>query len=261
MTGPSWLAGALACIMIATSIYCLNRLLISWRRHQPTERDVDAVHVLMGVAMAGMLVPRLQVFWAGGWEVVFGTATAWFAWRAIRGLSRRPDSRQHAHHLQHLIACLAMLYMLLTLTSAGAAATQGVSAAGAMPGGPGRQPTLALAFAVALLGYVIWTADRLTSPATATATVAVAVAGAGAAPTDGGGTGGSRARHHRSGPASAAEYGHRVSGPASAAEPGRFGTSAAPAAQAGPPPLSPRLAACCEIAMGVTMGYMLIMML
>jgi hypothetical protein len=26
-------------------------------------------------------------------------------------------------------------------------------------------------------------------------------------------------------------------------------------------PLSPRLAACCEIAMGVTMGYMLILML
>ncbi len=27
------------------------------------------------------------------------------------------------------------------------------------------------------------------------------------------------------------------------------------------PPLSPRLAACCEIVMGITMGYMLIMML
>jgi hypothetical protein len=39
-----------------------------------------------------------------------------------------------------------------------------------------------------------------------------------------------------------------------------MGARAEPRPHAGPP-LSPRLAACCEIAMGLTMGYMLITML
>lgn len=248
MTEPSWLADALACAMIAISAYCLSRLLISWRRQRPTERDVDVVHVLMGVAMAGMLVPRLRVFWVGGWEVVFGAAAAWFAWHAVRGLggrarSRAAAGRQHAHHVQHLLACLAMLYMLLAVTAAGVAAPRLTSSAGVMSGGSARLPTLTLVLAFALLGYVIWTADQLTSPAA----VAVAVgraAGPGASEAGDGG----RGRRHQGGPAPAEES-------------GSWATGAAPAAHDGPPPLSPRLATCCEIAMGVTMGYMLIMML
>ncbi len=58
MAGPAWLAGLLAVVMIATAVYCASRLAVAWRRRRPTEYDVDAVHVLMGVAMAEMLVPR-----------------------------------------------------------------------------------------------------------------------------------------------------------------------------------------------------------
>lgn len=218
MAGQTWLADTFAGVMLATAAYCLSRLVISWRQRRRTDRQADAVHVLMGVAMAGMLVPPLRVFWAGGWEIVFAGTTAWFGWLAVREHRNRAAlGRSHPHHAQHALGCAAMVYMLAAAGPAGrAAAGAGV---GSMAGGGARFSTLALVFAVVLLGYVVVTADRLPALARVGA-VAAAGPGAGA---DSGATG----------------------GPGTA-----WGT-----------PLSPRLAACCEIAMGVTMGYALILML
>ena len=169
MGGPGWLAGTFAAVMIATAVYCVSRLVSARRWRRPTEYDVDGVHVLMGVAMAGMLVPRLNVFWDSGWEVIFAAAMAWFGGRAIRGYRHHPARSHRApHDLEHLLASGAMLYMLM--------------AASARSAGPG--------------------------PGSASAGTA-------------GGVGVARVT----------------------------------------PPLSPRLAACCEIVMGVTMGYVLITML
>jgi len=112
-----------------------------------------------------------------------------------------------------------------------------------LAGGAAHFPTLALVLAFALIGYVVWTADRLSSLAPVAAlaarsapvpVLAGAVAGGGVSLADAGGEGaGSTSRDDGQAPA----------------RPGRRA------------PLSPRLAACCEIAMGVTMGYMLILML
>lgn len=221
MAAPSWLTGTLACVMIATSAYCLSRLAATWRWRRPAHPGADALQVLMGVAMAGMLLPRWQVIGAGWWAAAFGTAAAWFAGCLIRALARPAAAGRPDHPAQHLLACLAMLYMLLTAAH-GAAAGIGASGPGArMAAATGRSPTLALILALALLGFVIRTADRLSS----LAPVASRPGG-------------------RAGPP-----GYRV--PAGGTGPaGRRGL-----------PLSPRLAACCEIAMGVTMGYMLIMIL
>jgi hypothetical protein len=212
VTGPSWLAGTFAVIMLATSAYCLSRLVAARRWNRHTERDVDAVHVLMGVAMAGMLVPWLNPFWDGGWGVVFAIWTGWFAGQMIRA-SRQPHGNGHraGHHLPHLLSSGAMLYMLLAVTSArppGAGHGESMTQAAA---GAARLPTLALVLALAILGHVIWTTDRLASLAPVAGT------------------------------------GPRVPVPA-------------PAGRGAMPPISPRLAACCEIAMGVTMGYMLVLM-
>ncbi len=215
MTGPSWLAETLAVVMLATAVYCASRMVAAWRWRRPTEYDVDGVHMLMGVAMSGMLVPRLDPFPGRGWALAFGGAAAWFGGQAIRGLSRRYGRQRAAHHVQHLLASAAMLYMALAVSPARTGGpAPGLSMAGTSAG-PARVPTLALVLATALLGYVIWTTDRLTSLGPA----AVQAASAGAA------------------------------------------GSPAPAAVAAAPPMSARLAACCEIAMGVTMGYMLITML
>jgi hypothetical protein len=212
VSGPFWLAGGVAAAMIATAVYCVSRMWVAWRWRRPTDYDVDGVHALMGVGMAGMLVPRLNPAAGGAWDVggaaVFGAAMAWFGWRAVHACrDRQAGPRAVAHNGQHLLASGAMLYMFLAIPSAG---TGGLAAGAAMAATGARIPTFALLLAVGLFGYVIWTTDGLTSLAPATVTV-----GAG--------------------------------GPPSPASPA--------------PAMSLRLAACCEIVMGVAMGYMLITML
>ena len=104
-----------------------------------------------------------------------------------------------------------------------------------MPGSPGTAagpPSLTLGLALALFAGVIWAVDQLfTRPAPA-AVAAAGHPGAVAAARPGPGSGGGRRR-----------------------------ATAGSAVARARPPMSPRLAACCEIAMGVTMSYMLITML
>ena len=237
MAGQSWLADIFAGIMIITAAYCVSRLVIARRQRRPTNYQVDGVHVLMGVAMAGMLVPRLRVFWAGGWEIVFAVATVWFAWLTIRE-RRGQDApgRQPGHHFQHVLASGAMLYMFLAVT--GIKASAGGSGMSGMGGGTAHFTTLALLLAAGLFGYVVWTADRLPGMATVTAYTASSVP----VPVLAG--------------AAALQSGARQVGLGTPAEGGQ-----ALARRGAAAPVSPRLAACCEIAMGVTMGYMLILML
>jgi Domain of unknown function (DUF5134) len=244
VTGQTWLADILAGVMLATAAYCLSRLALSWRSGRPTDRPVDGAHVLMGVAMAGMLVPRLRIFYVGGWEVVFGLAAVGFAWLAGRELLAPSPAGTHPrhHHLQHVLACAAMVYMLAAVTTtAGGAGTSGMSG---MSGGAmtAHFPTLAGVLVLGLCGYVVWNADRLTSlmrvavpvtTATASAPVPDLVPAGGAGPAGG---------------VALAGDGEALA-PARQPQPGRSR------------PLSPRLTVCCEIAMGVTMGYMLILML
>jgi hypothetical protein len=256
MTGPSWLAKTLAAVMIATAVYCFSRLVAARRDNRPTDYDVDGVHILMGVAMAGMLVPRLNPFWDGGWEVIFASALGWFGWQTIRGYRNHlaVGRRWVAHHLQHVLACGAMLYMFLAVAPArvgGPARSGSGMAMGGPTGSATTFPTLALVLTLALVGYVIWSADRFTSlPAVAALRAMAAPAGTAAAalaPALAARSASAQAEPPANGPAT------RVTQPEH--HPGA--TRSAPAR----PPMSPRLAACCEIAMGLTMGYMLITML
>jgi hypothetical protein len=212
--GPSWLSAALAAIMIIIACYCAGRLAVarSWRR--PTDVDADALHTVMGVAMAGMLLPRLSPLPGAAWEAVFGVTAGWFAWRAIqrgsglRGTARpgagpggtAPRRWRSAHPVPHLVESAAMIYMFAALPS---------PVQGAM-GGMGRPDGSVLALAVVLalfmVGYVLWTADQLTALRSAAART---------------------------------PRGQLASSPA----------------------LAPGLAACAKIAMGATMGYMLLVML
>ena len=195
----------------------------------------------MGVAMAGMLVPRLRVFWAGGWEVIFGAATLWFGWLAVREYRRRTAlGRFRPHHAQHALGCAAMVYMFAAVTTTVRAASD--AGLGGMGGGA-RFPTLALVLALVLFGYVVWTADRLPALARVSSLAARAAAAVPAAAVPVGAPGPSGG------------------GPAAAGPAGDCPAAAGSGSAWSGPPLSPRLAACCEIAMGVTMGYALILML
>jgi hypothetical protein len=225
VTGPAWLAETFTGIMLVTAMYCASRLVISRTRRRPTDRDVDLVHVVMAVAMAGMLGPRISplwslwtgtlwtgTLWSGAWAVVFGASAAWFAWRMGQAYrltgTLSPPGR---HHLPHLIMCGAMVYLLLAGGRPGAAGAMGGLAAGA-----GRFPVVALLLAQFMVGYAIWTVDRLPALAPVRA---------------------------RAGPPGAAVRAAPVGG------------------QPGHVPLSPRLAACCNVAMGTVLGYLLVTLL
>ncbi len=215
MPGPSWLAAGFAAVMIATGSYCAARLAASWLWRRATEVDADAVHTVMGVAMAGMFLPRLSPLPASVWEAVFGVAAAWFAVQAIRRLraSTSAGGWRCSHPVPHLVESAAMIYMFAAVPGSWSGGPgQGMAMPGMSGGHSGaRGSLLALAVVLALfmVGYVLWTADQLTSLARATA-------------------------------------GARGTVPRRAGQ------------QAGSPALAPGLAACARIAMGITMGYMLL---
>jgi len=227
VTAPVWLSGCFAALMLAIAVYCVGRLVASrwWRR--PTELDTDASHIVMGVAMAGMLVPGLRVLPATLWEGVFAAGAAWFGYQALHARRAAPATPWRClHAVPHLVECAAMLYMFLLLPAV-AVKGAGISAMTASAAGS-RFSFLALLMTLFLLGYVAWLGDRLTVRPAAPAPVLTL----------------------------AAQPLH-VGVPASGATAERAVADPAPAHR----PLAPRCAALCKIGIAITMGYMLILML
>jgi len=230
---PAWLTASFAALILTVATYCAGRLAVARRWRRPTELDTDAGHVLMGVAMAGMLVARLRILPAATWEVVFAAGAAWFAWRLVKSRRRTAAASWRClHPAPHLVECIAMLYMFF------AAAPLTARAAAGMAGlAPPRFSVLALLMALFMVGYVVRVADRLPLR-----TPALAVASA-------------------------------IPAPMATPSPPDIPTPAiAPATASGPAPagrvattarrhLAPRCAALCKIAMGLTMAYMLVLML
>ena len=222
MGGPAWLTAIFAAASLAVAVYCAGRLVVARRGHRPTELDTDGAHVIMGVAMAGMLVSGLRTLPSAIWEVVFAAAAVWFGYRMLqarRGAQSSPW--RSSHPLPHLVECAAMVFMFLILPVAAGAATSSTSMT--MTATESRFSFLTLPLAVYLFGYVVWLGDRVTLHAPALA-LATAPASAESGPRPGSGSG-------------------------------------SPSSEPAHPYLAPRCAAICKITMGITMGYMLILML
>jgi hypothetical protein len=244
MSGPAWLTDIFAAVMITVAVYCASRLVVArwWRR--PTDVDSDGAHVVMGVAMAGMLVAGLRFAPAGLWEAVFAAAAGWFGWRTVRVRRGAPLSQWRCPQpVPHLVECGAMLYMYLAVPVVAVAAKGAAGGTGGMSATGSRFSVLALVLALFMFGYVACVGDRLTArpPTLAIAVPAVAV------------------------PVVPVASGPRESGtlmtataPESAAAASSGGCAGA---RQGRPYLAPRCAAMCKIAMGITMGYVLILML
>lgn len=167
MAAPPWLRLALAVLMIGIACGSVLRLGASLRlpRGQRAEADADGLHVLMGVAMAGLLEPGISVLPGIAWQVVFGTSAAWFGWHALRS-SRAPTLPvlRCGLPLPHLIESLAMIYMLLPAISPvtgkpmRAMTMSGIGQSGLV----GSSEIVALLLALSMAGYVIWTTATLT---------------------------------------------------------------------------------------------------
>jgi Domain of unknown function (DUF5134) len=172
MAGPSWLADAFAAVMILIAAYSVSRLAVSRLRGRATEFDADALHAVMGAAMAGMLLPRLNVLPGRVWAAVFGAGAAWFGWHALRG--RRPGASGRSRcrfPVPHLIECIAMLYMLLPVHGswpAPAGPGTAMPGMGSSAGAAGVFPGPAVVLVLLMAGCIIWTTDRLASLARAT---------------------------------------------------------------------------------------------
>src|SRR5580765_6551751 len=161
MGGPAWLTASFAAASLAVAVYCVGRLVTARRWHRPSELDTDGAHVIMGVAMAGMLVSGLRTLPSTIWEVVFAAAAAWFGYRMLRARRGAQSSPwRSSHPLPHLVECAAMVFMFLILPAAAGAATSGMSMT--MTATESRFSFLTLPLAVYLFGYVVWLGDRVT---------------------------------------------------------------------------------------------------
>ncbi len=167
MTNPGWLNDIFAAVMIAVAAYSAGRLVAARRLSRLTHPDVDVAHVLMGTAMAGMLVSDLNPLPVGVWELMFSVLAGWFVWRCyqfVRDPSTGLAHGQHVHRLSrrliHLVMSLAMLYMYLAAVPA-AVNSGGSMAMGAATGGTANFVLLPLAFIVALFASAIWELDRI----------------------------------------------------------------------------------------------------
>ena len=79
MMTPSWILDILAALMLLIAAISAGRLAIGrpWRGGL-MDADIDGAHLLMGIAMAGMLVASLTTLPNDAWDVIFALMTAWF---------------------------------------------------------------------------------------------------------------------------------------------------------------------------------------
>jgi hypothetical protein len=256
MMTPAWILDVLAALMLAVAAVSAARLAAAGPRRGLA--DADIAHLLMAIAMAGALVPSLTTVPDTAWEVVFGLMTAWFVfrvWRDARANGLRALASGHC--APHLVHSGAMLYMFLALAaSAGGKGTGGVGGS-ALP--TLEYPTLAFVFTMILAGYSVWDIDQLSGRRYGLAGVSVAVwlppAGLPAM------TG--------AGPAALAiPQGTGTSAVTGATSPALSADEAVPTggASAGEVTfravlLSPGTTVGCRVAMGVTMAFMLAIMI
>ena len=246
---PAWLLDIFAAVMLGVVALSATRLAVArpWRQgvRRVALADVDVAHLLMALAMAGMLTPSLTTLPNDAWAVIFGVMAVWFASRVV--LDARVSgvrALSGGHCAPHLIHAAGMMYVFLPLDN-----------------GVLELPALAFAFALVLIGYSIWDLDQLSGPgpsghySLATARVAMlAGATAGAAAQPG---------------AAASGLGATASGLGAASGTGGDSLAAAsgvPPAGVGAPGggtgvLAPWVTIGCRITMGVTMAFMLLIMI
>jgi uncharacterized membrane protein YfcA len=269
MSIPAWILDIFAAVMLLVAAVSAGQLVVAraWTRAGMRDADIAGSHLLMGIAMAGMLVASLSTLPNAAWVVIFAVMTAWFAWylwRETRG--RGAGALASGHHAPHLVHSAAMLYMFAAL--AGPASGSGAGMAGMAAGSAGatqslHAPTLALVFALLLIAYSVRDVDRKAcadgyfhvvgrrfTPAGPALATALAGATSRGAPT-GSASGGDSAVATMVAPKTAPTEmppGGPVAGQVTASPAERL-------------LLSPAVVKGCRVAMGVTMAFMLLIMI
>jgi hypothetical protein len=268
---PAWVLDMFAAFMLVVAAVSAARLVAArpWQRGAVIT-DTDISHLLMGLAMAGMLASSLTTLPGTAWEVIFGVLTAWYAYRVVRDArANGAGALAGGHCAPHLVHSAAMLYMFLALTGT-ATRGSGTNGMGGMAGSSTlTYPTLAFVFALILIGYTVWDLDQLSSLRRGLAAAVGGAASGAASPALAGvatGAGGAQpvtaAFGAPAGAGSATDG--SSSGPAEAERGACAGTvrGARPGIPGIPGLLgSPEVVVGCRIAMGVTMALMLFLMI
>jgi Domain of unknown function (DUF5134) len=263
---PAWILDILAALMLVVAAVSAGRLVAArpWQRGA-VFTDTDVAHLLMAIAMAGTLASGLSTLPNAAWDVIFALLTAWFAVRVVRD-ARVNGVRALAggHCAPHLVHSAAMLYMFLALLTPAAGGGAGMSGMGSAASAMQtlRYPTLAFVFALILLGYIIWDLDQLsgrrygTTPARAPLTGVTAAVPALAAA-------GSPTAMFSAPRASALATAASTTGASADADVAGIPDADRPGTGSGARGLllSPAVTVGCRIAMGVSMAFMLIIMI
>jgi Domain of unknown function (DUF5134) len=266
---PAWILDTFAAIMLLVAAVSAVRLVAArpWQRGAVIT-DTDISHLLMGIAMAGMLAASLASLPDDAWAVVFGVLAVWFGYRVVRDY-QASGARALAggHCAPHLVHAGAMLYMFAAVSAPAAHESGGM---GGMSGGVGGMgtlelPFLALLFALVLVGYCIWDLDQVSGPGTSghyslpvarVAPPGPVLAGVGARAVGASGASAGLVSVAVSGPTNAPMAAPPVAEPAGIAQ---VPPASGPADGTGV--LAPWVATACRIAMGVTMAFMLVIMI
>jgi hypothetical protein len=253
---PTWILDVFAAVVLVVAALSVGRIAAAWPwRHGAAVTEADVAYPLMGIAMAGTLAASLRILPDSAWEVIFAALTVLFAYqvvedagesgvRPVAGVLRAPQRVQSA----------AILYMFVSLAmpATGRAAMRTL-----------HYPTIAFVFAVVLAGCSVWDLDQLSRPRYSRARAGAALA-------------------YTTQPGSLAPA---VAAPAATALPGSLAAGAHAIAQARPRSaeaeravpdrdrtspkttavrgflLLPQITVGCRVAMGVTMSFMLLIMI
>jgi hypothetical protein len=118
MSIPAWILDIFAAVMILVAEVSAGQLVVAraWTGRGGADAGIAVSRLLTGIAMAVILVPGLSTLPNAAWEVVFAITSAWFAWclwRESRG--RGPAAVARGHYAPQLVHSAAMLYLFAAL--------------------------------------------------------------------------------------------------------------------------------------------------
>jgi Domain of unknown function (DUF5134) len=173
MSIPAWILEIFAVVMLLVAEVSAGQLVVAraWTRRGGTGAGITVSQLLMGIAMAGILLPGLSTLPNAAWEVVFAVMTTWFVWCLWReSLGRGAAAVARGHYAPHLVQSAAMLYLFAALAGPSVAGSgMSMSGTGGMSGMAGgssgglptlHAPTVALIFALLLIAFTTRDLDR-----------------------------------------------------------------------------------------------------
>lgn len=163
MPGSGPLDQALAVVMLCTAGYHGLRLLRLPLTQSPFRvvwspgTGIDLTHLVMGVAMAFMLIRPIAQAPTVGLIVTFSLVALWFGWWSVRLVAGGAGLRV-VHSLQHGVMSVAMVAMLAAGRSAAGSTMAGMSMA---TPDAARWPLATVLLVGMLLVLSVWNLDQL----------------------------------------------------------------------------------------------------